>query len=382
MSHDIEQKIEVLLEPLYEAAAEGSPRLWAALFKRIADIFASGPAAITLYKPETDEYDVVATTFTEAALRTYNESVRPINPVHTSVSELGPGKSFWRLRDLPDDEFLNSEAYLRFFKKEGVYDIVFYPLFNLDGIMAGLTLSRPSAKTAFTLEDLRAIDFLLPPLRRALRVFVTVMELRHHQARMVETLSQIPRSVIFLDRSAKVVFCNEAATKLVGDKDGLEVDRNGILFASVSKDERRLKAIIASAFDAGLGGCVIDGGVMPVSRPSGHRPLQVMISVFKDKKVVERTASELALAVIYDPEQSIETVESLFSLMYGLTPAEARLTGMLAKGNSLTDIAEILGVTHDTARTHLKRIFSKTGTNRQSELVALILNSPAISRNL
>ena len=48
---------------------------------------------------------------------------------------------------------------------------------------------------------------------------------------------------------------------------------------------------------------------------------------------------------------------------------------MLANGNSLVDSAKAMHVTEQTARSYLKQIFVKTETNRQAELVRLMLTS-------
>lgn len=56
----------------------------------------------------------------------------------------------------------------------------------------------------------------------------------------------------------------------------------------------------------------------------------------------------------------------------GLTLAEARVARRLAAGADLWSIAQQLEITRETVRTHLKRIYSKTGTCRQAELVALV----------
>jgi DNA-binding CsgD family transcriptional regulator len=57
---------------------------------------------------------------------------------------------------------------------------------------------------------------------------------------------------------------------------------------------------------------------------------------------------------------------------FGLTPAEARLASIIAKGRSPEQAAGTLGISPGTARNHLKEIFGKTDTHRQSELVALL----------
>lgn len=62
----------------------------------------------------------------------------------------------------------------------------------------------------------------------------------------------------------------------------------------------------------------------------------------------------------------------IVSKLFGLTPAEARLATALTSGLSLRDCAAVQGITVGTARVYLIRIFSKTGTNQQSELVSLL----------
>src|SRR5262245_26510962 len=58
---------------------------------------------------------------------------------------------------------------------------------------------------------------------------------------------------------------------------------------------------------------------------------------------------------------------------FGLTLAEARLALHLATGVTLRSAAAKLSISYETARSCLKKIFSKTGTRRQAELVIIIL---------
>lgn len=54
---------------------------------------------------------------------------------------------------------------------------------------------------------------------------------------------------------------------------------------------------------------------------------------------------------------------------FGLTPAQPRLTTMLVNGRSVKEIAAALGIGDESARQYLKRIYRKTGTARQTDLV-------------
>jgi DNA-binding CsgD family transcriptional regulator len=67
-----------------------------------------------------------------------------------------------------------------------------------------------------------------------------------------------------------------------------------------------------------------------------------------------------------------ELPESRLMLLFGLTPAEARLAARLGTGETLEEASDALQISLGTARNQLKAIFSKTETNRQAELVALL----------
>ena len=64
--------------------------------------------------------------------------------------------------------------------------------------------------------------------------------------------------------------------------------------------------------------------------------------------------------------------------LYGLTAAETEVGLLSLGGKSITEIAELRGVTHNTVRTHLKQVFSKTGARSQADLVRFLLSGPPV----
>lgn len=58
---------------------------------------------------------------------------------------------------------------------------------------------------------------------------------------------------------------------------------------------------------------------------------------------------------------------------FGLTPSEAKLACIIARGAGPEIAATELKISRETVRNQLKSIFAKTRTHRQSELVALLL---------
>lgn len=73
--------------------------------------------------------------------------------------------------------------------------------------------------------------------------------------------------------------------------------------------------------------------------------------------------------------------QSLLSALFDLAPSEARLAIALAAGRSLKATAVEMGIEYNSARTYLTRIFAKTGTSQQSELVALLKGTAALSQD-
>jgi DNA-binding CsgD family transcriptional regulator len=64
-----------------------------------------------------------------------------------------------------------------------------------------------------------------------------------------------------------------------------------------------------------------------------------------------------------------DTLAAALAASYELTPAETRLLEAFLQGERIADYAERTGISMNTVQTHLKRIFEKTGTNRQAELM-------------
>jgi DNA-binding CsgD family transcriptional regulator len=80
----------------------------------------------------------------------------------------------------------------------------------------------------------------------------------------------------------------------------------------------------------------------------------------------------LFVLTVDDPESAIDRNITRVGEACGLTPTEERMLALMAKGLDTITAARRLGIAPTTARTHLQRLFAKTGTARQSELVRFV----------
>jgi DNA-binding CsgD family transcriptional regulator len=64
---------------------------------------------------------------------------------------------------------------------------------------------------------------------------------------------------------------------------------------------------------------------------------------------------------------------AILAKTFRLTPSEAKVACIIARGAPPDIAARELKISRETARNQLKSVFAKTDTHRQSELVALLL---------
>jgi len=188
-------------------------------------------------------------------------------------------------------------------------------------------------------------------------------------------LNRLPMGVVIVDKNASVLFMNNSASEIFARNDGVDVGPTSVFRTSRVVETKHLHALIAdAAVDLG-GGEDREGGAMTVSRPSYKRAFSLLVMPLPDEDM-QRDHGNVAI-FINDPEMHNEPPTNVLARLYGLTDAEARLLQGLIVGKKLETFAEEVGVSMNTVRSHLKQVFRKTGTNRQPELVSLVMNSSA-----
>jgi DNA-binding CsgD family transcriptional regulator len=174
----------------------------------------------------------------------------------------------------------------------------------------------------------------------------------------------------------QILEANCAAKLILNQNDGLRTDKEG-LATSTPSQTRELRSRIAAAALTAQGRGVSAGGSLAIARPSGKRPLAVVIMPASLRAFPSGTGEPAVIVLVSDPESKVRIAPEIVAQVYGLTAAESRLAEQLMQGESLVHAAERLGVSHNTARTHLQRIYQKTGTTHQGDLVRLLLAGPA-----
>ena len=163
---------------------------------------------------------------------------------------------------------------------------------------------------------------------------------------------------------------NRTALTILEKKDGLSLDKTGLI-ADRASDTRLLLKLLQHAIETPEQG---EPKESPFSIPRKAALTSLVVRVFPgpDLDCWGKTSKRPALLMLYDQELSLKVNVDVLSKLYGLTRGEAALAAILVRGKSIEEAADELFISPHTARTHLKRIFMKTDTHRQTELVVRI----------
>ena len=190
--------------------------------------------------------------------------------------------------------------------------------------------------------------------------------------RLEDATHSLSAGMMIVDARARVLFANRAAESLCSQGESLRIV-SGTVRAGTLHDSLRLQAAIDHVLDrCTQGGHLEPLPVVPLKRDSG-RPLMIMVHPLE--ALGDHEGDAAAVLHLFDPERDLTGAIRPICQFYGLSAVETKLVHWLALGHSLCEAAEQLHLKEQTARSYLKRIFGKTGTNRQGELVALVLQS-------
>ncbi|MFE0758861.1 helix-turn-helix transcriptional regulator [Inquilinus sp. NPDC058860] len=180
-----------------------------------------------------------------------------------------------------------------------------------------------------------------------------------------DLLDWLDLGVMIVDAAARPIRLNRRAGAIVARADGLYATPFGITTA-IPEETGRLRQAIAMA--------TAGGARLRLTRPSGSPPLLVtVIPVRTGGDADGRPAAPWVALFVMDPGGASTPSPGLLQELFGLTAAEAVFAAEISRGDGLQAVAERLAIAPSTARTHLTRIFEKTGTRRQAELVWLLM---------
>lgn len=281
------------------------------------------------------------------------------------------------LQDVLSEADWRASAYYRdWCAPLGVFHVLAADIGTRDGGVYGFRVTRPEDAPAFSAADVALGRLLLPHIKRALNLHLSMHQDRKVNSLYGHAMAQLMIGVVVLDQSGQVLECNPAARGILDLEDGLRVVGRQ-LEATYVNDNRKLQRLVRDALQRPQGARIGLTEAMSVSRPSGEISWGVVVQSISPDQWTEGKQRPSVAVFVRDTEGKSQPPVRLAQQLFQLTPAETALAIQLANGLSLEEAAEALNIRRNTARAHLRSIFSKTGVRRQTELVRIFLNSVA-----
>lgn len=240
-----------------------------------------------------------------------------------------------------------------------------------DATSYALRVFRSPERAAFDPEERAVADVLVAHISRNLDLAARIDGGAVEKSLYSDALDKLNVGVILVDQSGRLCSVSALAERFLAARDGIQAQL-GKLRATSASEDRLLQAAIREAAE---GDATCNSRGVSLTKETGARTLGVMVRPMPGG----RSGAGARVAVYVRDCDVVLDVESEFvRQIFDLTPAEAAVTRRLTSGLSLEDAATSLAISRNTARAHLRSIFSKSGITRQTELVRLVLNSAAL----
>ncbi|MDY0007235.1 MAG: LuxR C-terminal-related transcriptional regulator [Spongiibacteraceae bacterium] len=217
---------------------------------------------------------------------------------------------------------------------------------------------------------------LIPHLRRALILHARLGRMETERALYAGAVAQLSVATIILDEQGKVLNTNPLAAELLAHSKLIRLQGDSLVLSS-REQTRELRALVASLVETQRRGETGTIEALRIPRGDDGPDMGLVIRPIPLNEWSEGQSVPSVAIFISVPDQIAEAPVQVITRLFGFTPTEATLALLLANGLSLDEAAADMGISRNTARTHLRALFSKTGVTRQTLLVRLILKSVA-----
>ncbi len=359
-----ETQINLLIDAIYDAGA--TPSQWPSVIKSIAES-AGAPGGV-----------VFGFSKSRGLVFEYNGA---LDPLCADIFKLRHVNNAWveGMARRPQNQVVISDSIIsrRHLMQSAFYDEVLKPQNLAHGALATLTagsdveiqfsVQKPIRRGAFSSRELTTLRRLLPHVRRALGVSLRLRAQDSCAGTAGSLIDLFGCPAFTLDRRGSLVNTNCQA-ELLATSGTLPLSHNGLKWSDPSEHRRYLMATKDVMENAGMSALVLT---------QGTTRFELVFAALKTSAAPTyryppgRTAVVIAL-VTARSEHAYLLVDRDGPLARTLTDAERRVASAAALGISNAAVAQALGISLNTVKTHLRHVYHKLGVRRQSELVLLL----------
>ena len=359
-----------VLGSIYDAALDEAG--WVTFLESVRNLLGANYASLIVRTETTDDIGLIVSAGNN------QPNLDPGNPfiAMSPFTGMKPDQLVTIGQVISEKDWRASTYYRDYCAPQGVFHVMAADIATLNGGVYGFRVTRPEAAPDFSRADRNFCSLLIPHIKRALNLHLSINQDRKVSTLYSHAMAQLRVGVVILDQNGQVIESNPAATTILDLKDGLRVAGKQ-LEASYANDNRKLQGLVRDALAHPHASKLALTEAVSISRPSGRLSWGLIVQSISSDQWTEGKQRPSVAVFVRDSEGRVDPPVRLAQQLFHLTPAETALAIQLANGLSLEEAAEQLNIKRNTARAHLRSIFSKTGVRRQTELVRIFLNSVA-----
>lgn len=370
---------EDLIRQIYAAAYD--PTQWVGVMERLAIAVGGLRGCLTRIDMDTNAgVEAILLRSDPAWVDAYSQHFSSVNIFMSSKTNAG-AEGEWQPTVMTEEyglereDYLGSEYYNDFMRPQDVDRALFIQLGRSGSVASNINIGRRTGEV-FDVSDLEFAARMQPHMIRAYEIGRRLAGPLGVIRNLADAFQQSSHAVFLVEGDGALTYANAVAERLLSRDSGLSVI-NGRLTPGHSEAARQFEKLIGQA--ARRDG-TRSGGTMSIPRSNARFPLAVRTAPLPlDDGAIHR-ASAPVLVCVTDLEAQVIAPSGELRDLFGLTVAEIRLAAAVFEGLSLPEAAEQFGISINTVRFQLARIFDKTGVSRQAELVKLMMrlsSSPA-----
>jgi DNA-binding CsgD family transcriptional regulator len=220
-------------------------------------------------------------------------------------------------------------------------------------------------------EARRRIRLIAPHMRRAVLIAHMFDQKVAEVATFADTLDGLDAGLYLVDAGARLIHANAAGQAILDAGDILHEIR-GHLAACDPAANQTLRDVFAAAGhgDSALGGRGI--AVPLIGKDGEHYVAHALPLTSGARRRAGVVYSAVAALFVRKAALAMPARSEVIGKAFRLTPTELRVLLAIVEVGAVPEVAAALGVAETTIRTHVSRLFEKTGAARQADLVKLV----------
>ena len=362
-----EGELSAVIGDIYDAAVE--PVLWEKALASVCNYVGGSSAALYWHDSATERSAVLHSyNFDPYYLKIYFEKYLPLNPMFPAASFIDEGIVTSDEDIMPRSELNKTRFYKEWIEPQGTLGALSV---NLEKGMARASMINVRMTVPLVDKMRRRLALLAPHLQRAVAIGKLFDQSKATEQALGEALDHVEAAVFLVGAKAQIVFANENAKRMLNE--GVLVKKQSNSLCAVAPGANRALRTIFLAAEKGDTSLGIRGVAAALTDELPNRWFVHVLPLTSGRRqqIGNNYAAVAAAFIRRTSPNALSPLEGV-SKSYGLTASEVRVLDAVLKTTSIKAMAELLGVSQATVKTHLHHLFRKTKTKRQVDLLKLI----------